>query len=304
MLEVLPFDFMQGGEQTLRLTPLLTSTFQLMTSCDFGALHFPIQCAMLIRWITPWLQQQKQGRISGTLALKGNQKQKKSEKTVEQSMAIGISLRWYYRGDPNSKISSPESFPQTKAKLSINHSFKIRIQNSRLQICKVEFNFSIKLNNCRSGIWMNLGPLNPNETSTREKLMAQQAAGKPTFYRPSTCEVYVVKNPDPSKVAVLRTLTPAIQVQTPRLEGPIMILRVWRKLLLNCLLSTAGPELAAEIGKWVGVIHWLLDCVVGGLVGWLMDGCIGWWTDGFLMMMMMMMMKNIKITSPPLHFIF
>ena len=59
---------------------------------------------------------------------------------------------------------------------------------------------------------MNLGPLNPNETSTREKLMAQQAAGKRTSYRPSTCEVHVVKNPDPSRVAVLRT---AIQVQTP-----------------------------------------------------------------------------------------
>ena len=119
LFHVLPFDFMQWGEQTLRLTTLLTSTFQLMTSCDFGPLHFPIQCAMLIRWITPWLQQQKQGRISGTLALKGNQKQKKSEKTVEQSMAIRKSLRWYYRGDPDSKFSSPKSFPQTKAKLSI-----------------------------------------------------------------------------------------------------------------------------------------------------------------------------------------
>ena len=33
------------------------------------------------------------------------------------------------------------------------------------------------------------------------------------------------KNPDPSKVAILRTQTPAIQVQTPPLEGP-RILRV------------------------------------------------------------------------------
>ena len=28
------------------------------------------------------------------------------------------------------------------------------------------------------------------------------------------------KNPDPSKVAILRTQTPAIQVQTPPFEGP------------------------------------------------------------------------------------
>ena len=38
-------------------------------------------------------------------------------------------------------------------------------------------------------------------------------------------EPYYPKYPDPSKGPILRTLTPAIQVQTPRLEGP-RILRV------------------------------------------------------------------------------
>ena len=32
--------------------------------------------------------------------------------------------------------------------------------------------------------------------------------------------IYIPKDPDPSKLAILRTRTPAIQVQTPPLEGP------------------------------------------------------------------------------------
>ncbi len=33
--------------------------------------------------------------------------------------------------------------------------------------------------------------------------------------------IYDPKNPDPSKIAILRTQTPAIQVQTLPLEGPV-----------------------------------------------------------------------------------
>ena len=42
------------------------------------------------------------------------------------------------------------------------------------------------------------------------------SAGRDFWFRP--------KNPDPSKVPILRSRTPAIQVQTPPMEGP-MILR-------------------------------------------------------------------------------
>ena len=55
------FEVHARGKQILSLTTLLTNTFQLMTSCDFGAPHFPIPMRHV---------EQKQGRISCTLALK------------------------------------------------------------------------------------------------------------------------------------------------------------------------------------------------------------------------------------------
>ena len=42
-------------------------------------------------------------------------------------------------------------------------------------------------------------------------------------------------------MAILRTLTPAIQVRTPPFEGP-MTLRVWRKRLLNLSLTPRQPS--------------------------------------------------------------
>ena len=60
-------------------------------------------------------------------------------------------------------------------------------------------------------IWMNLGRTEWN--FYLEKLMAQ-----PTDLPHVKCTF--PKNPDPSKVAVVRTLTTAIQVRTPPLEGP------------------------------------------------------------------------------------
>ena len=51
------------------------------------------------------------------------------------------------------------------------------------------------------------------------------------------------KNPDPSKVAILRNRTPAIQVQTPPVEGP-RILRGRQEIRWQ----PSQALLAAEIG--------------------------------------------------------
>ena len=53
--------FMHEGSKYLRLTTFLTNTFQLMTSCDFGAPHFPIPMRHV---------EQSKEVISCTLALK------------------------------------------------------------------------------------------------------------------------------------------------------------------------------------------------------------------------------------------
>ena len=123
------FEVHARGKQILRLTTFLTNTFQLMTSCDFGAPHFPIPMRHV---------EQKQG--SNILHL-GSQKEIKckkcSWKTLEQSMAIRLPLRSFYRS--MFQISSRESYfpPKSRIENQKNHSFKIRIRNSRLQIPKV-----------------------------------------------------------------------------------------------------------------------------------------------------------------------
>ena len=69
LFQVLPVDFMQRGQQTLRLTALLTSTFQLMTSSKNWGPALPNSnapwCAiMLIQWKSkeeywaPWLSKE------------------------------------------------------------------------------------------------------------------------------------------------------------------------------------------------------------------------------------------------------
>ena len=50
------------------------------------------------------------------------------------------------------------------------------------------------------------------------------------------------KYPDPSKVPILRTRTPAIQVPTPALEGP-RILRVKKIFLDRSTISTGSSQL-------------------------------------------------------------
>ena len=76
-------------------------------------------------------------------------------------------------------------------------------------------------------------------------------------------QLYCPKNPDPSKVAILRTRTPSIQVQTLPLEGP-RILRVkgfmrddtfwnWNGLKWLTLLGTttiSGLPLSALLSRW------------------------------------------------------
>ena len=80
------------GQQTLRLTTLLTNTFQLMTSCDFGAPALSqFQCAISSK-------SKEEYRHLGSQTLTGNQMLKCSAKTVEQSMAIGIPVRWWGTG--------------------------------------------------------------------------------------------------------------------------------------------------------------------------------------------------------------
>ena len=152
-----------------------------MTSCDFGARALPNSNA-------PG-PTQKQGRISAPwLSIsRRNSNAKSSEKTAEQSIAIGLSPRWYYI-DPNWKkniqscvLFSPKPKQNWKFIVSKSESGIFASQSPKLN--SMSHNFSIHLNNCRSAIWDHWMRM-----ELLEKLMAQQAAGKRTSYRPSTCQ--------------------------------------------------------------------------------------------------------------------
>ena len=73
------------GEQTLRLTTLLTSTFQLMTSSDFGAPHFPIPMRHVDPMDHPVASTAKARKNVGHL---GSQRKAKAKKIREDSGTI------------------------------------------------------------------------------------------------------------------------------------------------------------------------------------------------------------------------
>ena len=155
LLHVLQVDFMQGGQQTLRLTTLLIDqgipnhdfllyrgSTVLQLSCpypDFGAPQFPTPmrdswCATLIRkkckegYRAPWLSKECIFFREGS----------------GKSIAIGISLPWYAqdsRGDADSKFPFLSLFPEQKQTFDkfriVNVSFTISIRNSHLKISKL-----------------------------------------------------------------------------------------------------------------------------------------------------------------------
>ena len=64
--------------------------------------------------------------------------------------------------------------------------------------------------------------------------------------RPDVWNILLPKNPNPSKVANLRTRTPATQVQTLPLEGP-RILRAGQMISATSLTSFISPQKVAKV---------------------------------------------------------
>ena len=126
-------DFMQVRAANTKVDHSL----QLMTSCDFGAPALSqFQCAMSSKSTEEY-------RHLGSQTLTGNQMLKCSAKTVEQSMAIGIPVRWWGTGTIEGiQIPNFQSwfFSLNKSRIVNDTQFQ-----NRLQISKVELNFSIRL---------------------------------------------------------------------------------------------------------------------------------------------------------------
>lgn len=97
---------MQRGQQTLRLTTFSTSKFQLMTSSKNWGPALPNSNAP---WCTNHVHSmEKQGRILGTLALKGNQMQNVHRRQWNNCLVHSLSLHYMHRivGGPDSKFHS------------------------------------------------------------------------------------------------------------------------------------------------------------------------------------------------------
>ena len=120
----------------------------------------------------------------GTLALKLSREIKCLNETIDGNRHTRAMRYRNHRGDPNSKLPVLSLFPKQMQN-------DTQFQN-RLQISKVELNFSIT-----SIVWMNLGPLNPNGTSTWKNWWPNRllASGPPTDLPHAKC--MFPKNPDP-----------------------------------------------------------------------------------------------------------
>ena len=180
LLHVLQVDFMQGGQQTLRLTTLLIDqgipnhdfllyrgSTVLQLSCpypDFGAPQFPIPmrdswCATLIRRKA----KEEYRAPSCTLALKGLQH---VQRRLWENRCI--SLQWYAQ---DSRMGCRVLISQSQSGIPASKSRK--------------FN-PMSMSHLNTG--QEFGSIE-SEWNSYMEIVTQQAAGKWTFYRPSKFEM-------------------------------------------------------------------------------------------------------------------